>query len=86
MSAIFALCGFIALSMLASVGSVHAQSLQGQNRSIQTISNAGPYGSDTCIQGYVWREAFANDHVCVTPQERSQAAYDNSQAANRVAK
>jgi hypothetical protein len=41
----------------------------------------GPYGSDTCIDGYVWREAFYGDHVGVTPETRSVAAYDNSQAA-----
>jgi hypothetical protein len=40
--------------------------------------------SDTCIQGYVWREAFPSDHVCVTPETREQAAYDNSQASDRI--
>ena len=25
----------------------------------------GPYGPDTCIAGYVWREAFSGDDVCV---------------------
>ena len=39
-----------------------------------------PYGPDTCLDGYVWREAFLNDHVCVTPETRTQAAFDNSQA------
>ena len=39
-----------------------------------------PYGPDTCQQGYVWREAFPGDHVCVIPKIREQAAYDNSQA------
>jgi Protein of unknown function (DUF3421) len=38
---------------------------------------------DRCKQGYVWREAFSGDHVCVTPQARQQAADDNSQAASR---
>jgi lysozyme len=37
-----------------------------------------------CRQGYVWREAFAGDHVCVTSQVRSQAADDNRQAASRL--
>lgn len=37
-----------------------------------------------CLNGYVWREAAPFDHVCVTPDQRSQAAYDNSQAASRV--
>jgi hypothetical protein len=39
--------------------------------------------TDICIQGYVWREAFPGDHVCVTPETRAQAAYDNSQADAR---
>jgi len=43
-----------------------------------------PYGlDDKCRQGYVWREAFPGDHVCVTPEVRAQAAYDNSQANAR---
>jgi|SRR5688572_1777809 len=42
-----------------------------------------PYGPDTCISGYVWREAIPGDNVCVTPATRSQTAYDNSQAAAR---
>ncbi len=41
-------------------------------------------GSDACIQGYVWREAFTGDHVCVTTDVRTQAALDNAQAASRV--
>ena len=42
-----------------------------------------PYGPDTCRQGYVWREAFSGDHVCVTPETRQQALYDNHYAAAR---
>lgn len=45
--------------------------------------NPTPYGPDTCQQGYVWREAFGTDHVCVTPGIRSQAADDNARAASR---
>ena len=45
--------------------------------------SSGPYGTDTCHQGYVWREAVPNDLVCVTPQTRSQARYDNSQDSAR---
>ncbi|GAC1383722.1 MAG: hypothetical protein NVS4B7_04960 [Ktedonobacteraceae bacterium] len=37
-----------------------------------------------CIQGFVWRGANSNDHVCVTPDVRDQATYDNSQAPYRV--
>jgi hypothetical protein len=42
-----------------------------------------PYGADTCKQGFVWREAFDGDHVCVTPETRAQAAADNAQAEAR---
>ena len=45
--------------------------------------NAQDFGPDTCIQGYVWREAFSGDHVCVTPITRRQAASDNSLANTR---
>jgi hypothetical protein len=40
--------------------------------------------NSSCLKGYVWREAAPFDHVCVTPAERSQAAYDNSQASSRI--
>ena len=42
------------------------------------------YGSGTCLQGYVWREAFSGDKVCVTPDVRTQAASDNAAASSRV--
>jgi hypothetical protein len=38
---------------------------------------------DACVSGFVWREAFAGDHVCVTPAARTQAATDNGLAASR---
>jgi len=41
------------------------------------------YGPDTCIRGFVWREAGPNDHVCVTPGVREQTRNDNAQAAAR---
>lgn len=51
---------------------------------ISSISHAScPYGPDQCLPGYVWREAFSGDHVCVTGQTRQQAADDNAQAAQR---
>ena len=44
----------------------------------------GPYGPETCKQGYVWREACGPDeHVCVDPAVRSQAAADNAAAISR---
>jgi hypothetical protein len=42
------------------------------------------YGPDTCISGYVWRNAFPNDHVCVTEDVLLQTAADNAAAASRV--
>jgi hypothetical protein len=38
---------------------------------------------DTCRQGFVWREAFAGDHVCVAPAVRARAEEDNSLARDR---
>lgn len=37
-----------------------------------------PYGSETCIDGFVWREAIDGDTVCVTPATRSQVADENA--------
>jgi hypothetical protein len=37
-------------------------------------------GSDTCVKGYVWRQATPDDHVCVTPAVRSQTQSENAQA------
>jgi hypothetical protein len=46
-----------------------------------TIGDAGV----PCLQGYVWRKAYAGDYVCVTPGNRTQAATDNAAALSRVA-
>jgi hypothetical protein len=37
-----------------------------------------------CLQGYVWRQAYGGDYVCVSPVTRSQAAADNAAALKRV--
>jgi hypothetical protein len=42
-----------------------------------------PYGPDTCVSGYVWRDAIPGDHVCVTPDRRSLAANENATAGAR---
>jgi hypothetical protein len=39
-----------------------------------------PYGPDTCVQGYVWREAIPSDHVCVTPDVRGRTQQENANA------
>ena len=49
-----------------------------------TLAAAQAYGPDTCINGYVWREAVPNDHVCVVPAVRTAARQDNEQARYRV--
>lgn len=36
-----------------------------------------------CLQGWVWREANANDRVCVTGATRSQVRADNAAASSR---
>jgi hypothetical protein len=41
-------------------------------------------GPGTCAQGFVWREASGNDHVCVTPQVRDQTRNDNAEAGARL--
>lgn len=50
-----------------------------------TISTHPPCqrGVNTCKEGYVWREAFEGDKVCVTEQTRAQTAIDNMKAAER---
>ena len=37
-----------------------------------------------CLMGYVWRQAYSGDYVCVTPGQRSQAAADNAAAQDRI--
>lgn len=39
--------------------------------------------SDRCMDGFVWREARQDDHVCVTPQSRRRVALENRLAASR---
>ncbi|SRR6266568_1147742 len=46
-------------------------------------SSTHKYGPDTCIEGFVWREASTTDHVCVTPETRAEAAADNRQTDAR---
>jgi hypothetical protein len=36
-----------------------------------------------CLQGFVWREANAQDHVCVPPAERTDTRAENQLAASR---
>jgi hypothetical protein len=74
-----AFCVFCSSEVNYMARPIFAQSARAEI--VYTLSQNLP---DTCAQGYVWREAFPNDHVCVTPETRSQAAYDNSQATARI--
>ena len=38
-----------------------------------------------CKSGYVWREAFAGDVVCVTPHERTKAQRQNAASSQHTA-
>lgn len=42
------------------------------------------HGIDTCVQGFVWREARPSDHVCVSADDRDRTAQENALAASRV--
>ena len=45
----------------------------------------GDFGPDTCMEGFVWREACGpTDRVCVAPETRDQARRDNAEARARV--
>jgi hypothetical protein len=48
-----------------------------------TAAADGDFGPDTCLNGYVWREAVSSDHVCVVPDVRTQTRQDNALAASR---
>lgn len=47
------------------------------------VAGAADYGPNTCLNGFVWREAYSGDVVCVTPATRTRAAQDNAAAASR---
>jgi hypothetical protein len=77
--------GHLLATFLDPTGS-GTQSLMGRN--LDTVPDCGslpygPYGPDTCVAGYVWREAVPGDHVCVSWNTRSQAWADNAAAADR---
>jgi hypothetical protein len=44
----------------------------------------GAYGPQTCIAGFVWREAFDGDTVCVTPERRAAVKEENRVAPSRT--
>ncbi|MGA5701741.1 hypothetical protein [Peterkaempfera bronchialis] len=42
-----------------------------------------PYGPYTCAAGYVWREAYTGDQICVTSAIRTQTATENTLGPSR---
>lgn len=50
---------------------------------LPAAAQAQDYGPNTCLQGFVWRDAFAGDTVCVKPMVRVAAKFDNAAAPSR---
>jgi hypothetical protein len=71
-------------SKLVPVSVVLLAALGAAGSSAIAVADPLPYGPDTCIQGYVWREAQPSDHVCVTPPIRDATAAQNAAAAQKV--
>lgn len=46
--------------------------------------SGGPYGRNTCLDGFVWRSANPLDRICVTKETRSETARQNSEAFEKV--
>ena len=47
-------------------------------------SPAAAYRTEGCRPGYVWREAFPEDSVCVITEQADQAKLDNAAADSRI--
>ena len=75
------LAGVLLASVVAAAGSAEAGPGTARDRIVAQANCA--YGPNTCVQGFVWREAFGGDVVCVTPEVRNQTRADNAQAAAR---
>ena len=77
-------------SDLVCVGAASAaQAVYDNNPDVQSQRHPDPpggaYGPDTCSQGFVWRDAFAEDHVCVEVATRTRSAQENAAAASHTA-
>lgn len=55
-----------------------------QRRDPACAGGGCPYGRDQCLQGFVWREAFPGDVVCVPPEIRSLMYEENQLAPSRA--
>jgi hypothetical protein len=65
----------LAAAVAAALGGVASQAV--------VAADPLPYGPDTCIQGFVWREARVGDTVCVEPWKRDRTLAENATAAQR---
>jgi len=70
--------GLVVLAL--AVGMLSSQFLTGERAG---TGRKVPAAADACAQGYVWREATPADHVCVSPETRSQTAEENRAASTR---
>jgi hypothetical protein len=72
------------LMLLAPVGLMDTSALA-QSPKAQPVQapSSDSVRADLCRQGYVWRRATADDHVCVTPKTRDAVADDNATADER---
>jgi hypothetical protein len=43
---------------------------------------APPYGRDSCREGFIWRGATQQDHVCVTPARHDAVVEENANAGS----
>lgn len=50
---------------------------------VQTAGAVSGYAPDTCLIGFVWREATQADHVCVTVNRRAKTQAENALADER---
>lgn len=66
----------VSVVLLATLGAMGSQAT--------AIADPLPYGPDTCIQGYVWREAQPSDHVCVAPPIRDATTQQNAAGPQNV--
>jgi hypothetical protein len=81
--AVAALCAMVVaiLGVVTAVNGVNVASPQ-QDTGGNGTEISRP--ADACIEGYVWREAFSGDHVCVTRAERTRVHADDEAAESRI--
>jgi hypothetical protein len=75
----FPLAAFVAIGVLGVGADAFAREEQigTTEQPIKLAPSSGSPGQ--CKQGFVWREARPNDHVCVTPQTRAAVRDQNRQ-------